>query len=106
MADFVKVATKADLNPGEGMRVKIQDKDIALFNVEGEYYAMDLYCPHAGAPLSDGYLEEDTVLCPWHGWEFNVKTGECPTGMIQQTFPVKVEGDDILIGFPAETQSL
>ena len=97
MADFIKVAARQDLNPGEGMEVDVNGRPLALFNIEGEFYAIDQVCPHAGGPLSDGWVDGSNVICPWHGWEFDLKTGECPYGFAQQTYPVKLEGEDVLV---------
>ena len=73
---------------------------IALFNVEGTFYAIDNTCTHRGGPLGEGELKGDTVECPWHGAHFNVKTGAvtvppAPSGV--RSFPVKVEGSEVLV---------
>ncbi len=100
MGGYVKVATVGDLSPGEAMRVEVNDEEVALFNVDGTYYAIGDVCTHAGGPLSDGELEGEEVECPWHGARYNVRTGEvlsppAPKGV--KSYSVKVEGDDILI---------
>lgn len=100
MADFTKVATVAEIPSGSGKVIQIGDQDVALFNVDGEFYAMDNTCTHVGGPLGEGELEGSTVTCPWHGAQFNVKTGEVtgpPAGEGVKSFSVKVEGDDILV---------
>jgi 3-phenylpropionate/trans-cinnamate dioxygenase ferredoxin component len=99
MADFKKVLTKADLPAGSGTVVEIDGTSIAVFNVDGAYHAIDNTCLHKGGPLGEGILEGSTVTCPWHGWEYDVKTG---TGITNaqvkvKTYQVKVEGEDILV---------
>jgi nitrite reductase/ring-hydroxylating ferredoxin subunit len=54
-------------------------RELALYNVDGEFYATDNFCPHKGAPLSAGLLCKHTIECEWHGWQFDVRTGECLT---------------------------
>ena len=99
MAKFVKVATKSELPAGSGKVVDVEGKEIALFNMDGTFCAIDNICKHQGGPLGEGYLEGAVVTCPWHGWEYDVSTGACQTNpaVKQAQFNVKVEGDDILI---------
>ena len=99
MSNFVKVATKAEVEPGLGKKVEVNGKEIALFNVGGNFCAIDDTCPHRGGPLSEGSMEDNVVTCPWHGWQYDVKTGACLTnpGVSQNKYEVKVEGNDILI---------
>ena len=72
---------------------------VALFNLDGKIYALADACLHRGGSLGDGHLEGTTVTCPWHAWDFDVKTGECHTmkGSKQKKFPVKTEGDGIFV---------
>ena len=100
MGGHVKVATVGDLSPGEAMSVEVNDEEVALFNVDGTYYAIGDICTHAGGTLSDGELEGEEIECPLHGARYNVRTGEvlsppAPKGV--KSYSVKVEGDDILI---------
>ena len=78
MGEFIRVASTDDVKPGNGMVVEMNDKALALFNIDGTIYAIDNTCVHRGGPLGEGDLEGDTVSCPWHGWRFNVRTGERP----------------------------
>ena len=100
MAKTVKVAQTSDLSPGTGKVVQADGRSIALFNVEGTFYAIDNTCTHRGGPPGEGALSGDTVQCPWHGAHLNVKTGAvtsppAPAGV--RSFPVKVEGNDVLV---------
>ncbi|HEV2826868.1 MAG TPA: Rieske 2Fe-2S domain-containing protein, partial [Pyrinomonadaceae bacterium] len=54
-------------------------RELALFNINGEFYATENSCPHKGAPLAEGILCEHVIECDWHGWQFDVRTGECLT---------------------------
>lgn len=74
---FIPVAQAADLRPGTCLAVELPEFGVALFNIEGEIYALDNTCPHAGGPLGEGCLDGDIIACPWHGWKFNIRSGEC-----------------------------
>ncbi len=100
MAKTVKVAQTSDLSPGASKVVQADSHSIALFNVEGTFFAIDNNCTHRGGPLGQGKLTGDTVECPWHGAHFNVKTGAVtrpPAGAGVRSFPVKIEGNDVLV---------
>lgn len=98
MPEYVKVAVTDDIPPNQGKLVEVQGKKIALFNLEGRYYAIDNTCTHRGGPLSEGELEGDEVTCPWHGAKFKVTSGAvlsppAPQGV--QSFPIRVTGNDL-----------
>ena len=100
MAKLVEVAKTDDIEPGQGMLIEVEGKEIALFNCDGTFYAIDNECTHVGGPLCEGELEGDTVICPWHGAEFNVKTGEVqgpPAEKGVNAYKVHVEGSTIKI---------
>src|SRR3989344_3374999 len=99
MPNFVKVASKSDLGPGEGRVVNVNGTDVALFNVDGEFFAINNTCLHRGGPLGEGFLEEDVVTCPWHGWRYNVKTGVSPVIPTAKVaaYKVKVEGTEVMV---------
>lgn len=97
MPKTLKAASLADVPPGGSKLVTLEGIDVALFNVGGKVCAVDNACPHRGGPLSDGPLQGQTAVCPWHAWEFDVTTGAClnnPAVRIR-TFPVEVQGADI-----------
>lgn len=99
MAGFAKVATTGEFDGGAaGKLVNVSGQDIALFKVGGSFYAIDNTCPHAGGPLAEGELEGEVVTCPWHGSQFNVKTGQLIAPPAQEgvkSFPVRVTGNDV-----------
>ncbi len=99
MAEFVKVAELADVPPGSARAVEVNGKAVALFNVEGNVYAIENTCLHHGGPLAEGTLEADVVTCPWHMWEYNVRTGEflANPAIKVTSYPVQVEGNDIKV---------
>jgi len=79
MSEFVSVADVQSLPPGQGRTVHVRGKDLAVFNLNGEFFAIDSVCPHKGGPLGEGFFKEGRVFCPLHGWEFEVRTGTCVT---------------------------
>ena len=96
MPEF-KVASVAEVPRGQGRSVRVEDRQIALFNVDGNYYAIDDRCPHMGADLSCGVLKERTVMCTWHGWQFDLESGSCLNVEWAKVrrYPVRLEGEDI-----------
>ena len=92
---FVEVCNVSDVQLGKGMSVEASGIQIALFNSNGKFYAIQGICPHRGGPLGEGELQDTTVTCPLHAWQFDVTTGN---GMAKiQTFPVKVENGKVLV---------
>jgi nitrite reductase (NADH) small subunit/3-phenylpropionate/trans-cinnamate dioxygenase ferredoxin subunit len=78
ISGFVRVLDAADLSPGRGRVVDVGGRNVALFNHAGTFRAIDDLCPHMGGSLGEGSLDGETVVCPWHGWEFSVRSGQCP----------------------------
>src|SRR5436190_19501929 len=100
MGEFRTVCKVQDVVEGEGKTVVVGPKLIALFRQAGQYHAIDDLCPHMGASLSGGYVENNIVTCPWHAWRFRITDGtwaDNPRVKIG-SYPVKVEGGDILVG--------
>jgi len=98
MANFVKVAKTSELEPGQGRRVEVNGKPIALFNVEGQFFAIDNTCSHKGGPLAEGEVSGHVVTCPWHRGRFDVRTGEVvgpPPQRAVTRYGVRVTGTDI-----------
>jgi NAD(P)H-dependent nitrite reductase small subunit len=96
---FARVAGKAEIPPGTGKVVQAGGKTLAVFNCEGTFYAIDNTCKHRGGPLGEGSVSGTSVTCPWHGWEYDVRSGACafdPSVKVQ-SFAVKVQGEDILV---------
>jgi nitrite reductase/ring-hydroxylating ferredoxin subunit len=91
------VSTVSAIPPGSAQSVSVAGRQIALFNVDGKFHAIDDMCPHAGAPLSQGSLRGCIITCPWHGWDFDVTNGRMPgqDQDCQTVYPVFVDGDKI-----------
>ena len=99
MTDFITVAQLGDIPDGEGKAYKYNSRMVAVFNQKGEYHAIDDMCPHMGASLASGHLEECNVVCPWHSWSFDIRDGAwCENRRINiDVYQVRIVGDDIQI---------
>ena len=99
MAKFVRVAATTEIPAGQGKTVEVDGKQIALFNCDGTFYAIDNTCKHQGGPLGEGELDGTVVTCPWHGWTYDVTTGESPDdeSCSVDHYAVKVEGDSVMV---------
>lgn len=96
--EFV-VAQTSEINPGEKKIVFAGDKAVIIFNIDGRFYALDNYCPHLGGSMGDGNFSDGVIECPLHGWQFDVKSGECENMQAAKakTYPVKIVGSDIIV---------
>jgi nitrite reductase/ring-hydroxylating ferredoxin subunit len=105
MAEFERVASVSEIPPGQMKPVTTSvGADVCLVNLDGEIYAIGDVCSHAHCSISDGDLEDGSVICPCHGGGFDVKTGEVtsPPPMVSvPVYQVRVEGDDILVAASA-----
>jgi naphthalene 1,2-dioxygenase ferredoxin component len=100
--NWVSVAKRSAINPGDVLGVRLGEREIALYNLDGEIYATDNLCTHAFALLSQGWLNGEIIECPLHGGRFEVKTGKGlgpPINDDLKTYPVRVIGDDVQIRF-------
>ena len=100
MAEFFKVAKVSEIPPGGKKLVEVDFVPVALFNVDGDFYAIEDVCTHDGGPLAEGELEGDEVECPRHSARFSVRTGQplcMPAVEPVDCYEVKVEGEDILV---------
>lgn len=97
---WITIAKVGDVEPSDVRRCDVGDRCVALFNIEGRLYATADICTHAHAHLSDGYIDGDTVECPLHQGLFHIPSGRAMTPPVTEnlrTYPVRVEGDDVLI---------
>jgi nitrite reductase/ring-hydroxylating ferredoxin subunit len=97
---FVRVAFAKDLEPGRMVGVEAGGKEIAVANLEGNYYAVGNRCTHMGCMLSDGTLTGGNITCPCHGSVFDVKTGSVVRGPAKKPEPVyqtRIEGEQVLV---------
>lgn len=99
MSKVITIAKHGEMKNGEVRAVDVQGTPVAVFFLDGRYYALADSCCHRGGPLSEGTLDGTRVACPWHGWEFDLATGVCETNPAarQPVFDVRVEGDDVII---------
>jgi nitrite reductase (NADH) small subunit/3-phenylpropionate/trans-cinnamate dioxygenase ferredoxin subunit len=98
--DFVTVAKVGAIPEGEGRSFHVGDRLVAVFLYQGKYLAIDDLCPHMGASLGAGYLDDEGVVtCPWHAWRFCVRDGKWADNprLSVDTFDVRVAGDEIQV---------
>ena len=102
MAEFVRVANPSDIPAGQGRMFEVGGRQVAVFNVDGQFYAIDNVCEHQGGPLAEGELDGCIVTCPWHGWTYDVTSGASPDDPDTrvQHFEIKVQGGDVLVSVP------
>jgi nitrite reductase (NADH) small subunit len=98
--EYFEAGRTTETESGRARVVYLRGIEIALFNVNGDFYAVDNLCPHEGGPLVAGTIRGMVLTCPWHRWQFDLKTGCSPVNpAIQvQTYPVQIEGERIKIG--------
>lgn len=100
MGRFVKVASVGDIPAGQGQAFKVDGQEIAVFNAQGAYYALDDICTHEEASLAEGDVEGCAVECPLHGARFDLRSGKVlslPATVPAKTYPTRVVGSDIEI---------
>jgi nitrite reductase (NADH) small subunit/3-phenylpropionate/trans-cinnamate dioxygenase ferredoxin subunit len=106
VGDFVKVGTAGDFREGRGVAVRVNGKKVAVFRVGGELRAIQDSCPHMGASLADGRVEGGRVTCHWHGWRFDLTSGQgdqrSKQWLCARVYEVKVDGDDVFVRRPAD----
>jgi nitrite reductase/ring-hydroxylating ferredoxin subunit len=101
---FHAVARTAELTSGEVLHLELAGHEIALFNIEGEFFATSDRCTHMRARLSDGYVQAGVVECPLHFGKFDIRTGRAlspPCKLDLATYPVEVRGDAVWVGLSA-----
>jgi nitrite reductase (NADH) small subunit len=97
---LIRLAHVKDIPEGTAKLIPLQNgEEIALFHIRGEYYALSNSCPHMGGPLCEGEIEDCKVTCPWHGWQFDLSSGECINcpGDDAKAYPLVIQGDEIFI---------
>ncbi|WP_092048807.1 Rieske (2Fe-2S) protein [Planctomicrobium piriforme] len=105
MSEFVSIAKTGDIPEGEGRTYPVNGRVIAVFFADGKYSAIDDACPHMGASLSAGYVENGAVTCPWHAWRFSVENGawlDSPKSKLRcGSYEVRVVGNEVQVHVPA-----
>ncbi|MEJ1978343.1 MAG: non-heme iron oxygenase ferredoxin subunit [Acetobacteraceae bacterium] len=102
-SDWIRVASAADVAEGEALGIEVMGLNLALYHIGDEWFCTDNVCTHAFALLSDGWLEGHVIECPLHAGQFDVRTGKGLGDPIEtdlKTFPVRVDGDAVMIALP------
>lgn len=100
MPEFRKLTTVSELPPaGEAREFTLDDRTICVANENGKCSAMDNVCAHRGGPLGQGVVEQGKVVCPWHGWQFDLVTGKSEQNpdLGVEVYELRIEGDDVLV---------
>jgi len=100
MATFIRIASVSELPPdGEAREFTLGAKTVCVANCAGALSAMDNICLHRGGPLGQGVIEDGKVICPWHGWQYDPKTGEVGHNSAAKVavYPIRVEGNDVMV---------
>jgi nitrite reductase (NADH) small subunit/3-phenylpropionate/trans-cinnamate dioxygenase ferredoxin subunit len=105
MSEFQTVGKVGSLADGQSAVAQVNGKPIAIFFTEGRYYAIDDFCPHMGASLAGGAVENGIVSCPWHAWRFRLSDGAWADNPRVKTgcYAVQVVGDDVQVCVPPPT---
>ncbi|HWC90693.1 MAG TPA: Rieske (2Fe-2S) protein [Pirellulales bacterium] len=104
MPQWVTIARVDECPPGEALERVAGERIIALYNVEGTFFALDGVCPHQGGPLGRGCMSGAIVTCPWHGWQFDVRSGQHQLSrtLKQPQFEVRVEQNLVWVNLDSE----
>jgi NAD(P)H-dependent nitrite reductase small subunit len=99
MSKLIEIAKTDDIAPGTGKVITVGKREIALFNADGAFYALENTCCHRGGPLGEGALRGNTVTCPWHMWQFELASGDCVNspGDRVRTYDVVVEDGQVSV---------
>lgn len=90
-----KLARCEDIPKGKRTIAYLEDgREIVIFNLDGEFYALENVCPHMGGPLGEGEIEGCTIICPWHGWQFDIKDGVCQNMPGEDAKKIKIQIED------------
>jgi nitrite reductase (NADH) small subunit/3-phenylpropionate/trans-cinnamate dioxygenase ferredoxin subunit len=100
------IAELDQIPKNEGRAFAIKERMIAVFESDGNFYALDDFCPHQGASLSAGWIHEGCVACPWHAWRFSLSDGTWADNPKIKTdhFPIQIRGSELFVGIPAGQQ--
>lgn len=97
---YIRIFDEGEIRPGKSAIIQREGEEIAVFNYKGQYFAVCNKCPHKGAPLGEGRIEEGVLICPNHEWRFDVKTGGCPQNpeLKVKVYPVRVHKGVVRLG--------
>lgn len=100
MSAGIRIAKASEIGEGTGKAFDVEGKKIAVFQKDGVFYAIGDSCTHIGASLAEGELMGDNVVCPWHGAQFSLHTGDAlgpPARGSAGCFPCRQDGDDVVV---------
>lgn len=99
---FVRVAEVGEIPDGHGALFDTGGLTVAVFNAGGRFFATSPLCPHEDGPLAEGWIEGDVVVCPWHGWDFELRTGRCRVdpGLAIGVYDVRVRDGGVEVDLP------
>ncbi|RPI29495.1 MAG: nitrite reductase small subunit NirD [Acidobacteria bacterium] len=99
MPEFFTVARVEEVPEGQARVYQVAGREIAVFNLRGDFHALDNICPHRGGPLGEGFISGSEVTCPWHAWSFDIKTGAYTFDpeLAVQTFEVRIQNGEIQV---------
>ena len=106
MAEWYRVASTDEIDDDDVKHVVVDGHPIGLYRVNGEFFAIDNICTHAFATLSEGFLEDFSIECPLHQGRFDIRTGKVLDGPVSEdlrSYPVKVDGQNVLIEYGEST---
>lgn len=102
--EFIRAAGVGDVPDSDVRKIKVGGLTLALFNLDGEYFALQHFCTHEEVSLTEGFVDGGQVECPKHAGRFDIRSGRAmsaPCTVDARTYPVRVEGGDIMIGIPS-----
>lgn len=104
MGRWVRAATVDEISAGRGATVNVEGRNLAIFHQAGSFFVIDDQCPHRGASLGEGTLHQGRVICPWHSWVFDIKTGECVRvpGVSVTSYAARVVDGTVEVELPDE----
>ena len=100
MGEYRKIGTTGDVLPGRPARIfEVDGFEIAVWNVDGNYYAYRNVCPHRGGPVGEGDVDGKIVTCPWHGWSYDITTGISTVNATTHLVAcdLKIEGEELFV---------
>ncbi|MES2308713.1 MAG: Rieske (2Fe-2S) protein [Verrucomicrobiota bacterium] len=99
MSQWLKLIEVEKVPLGESRCVELQGKPFGIFHLEDGFHVIDNLCPHKGAPLHEGFVQNGVVVCPWHQWEFQVSDGKCLSlpNQAVESYPVQIKEESLWI---------
>ena len=110
MTEFQTVAKVGDIPEGQGRSFALNGTMVGVFLSQGKYLAINDFCPHMGASLADGHVEDDAVMCPWHAWRFSLTDGtwldNSKSKIKSACYEVRIQGGEIQVSVPRPPDSM